>query len=785
MLLTLWLLVHSALPLSHPSDSLGIYSGRARQLDVQIPRFESDALVDGDLQDSVWAHAAVLTGFSQYAPNDGVAAADSTQVLVWYTASAIYFGIRAFELHGRPTATLADRDQIFGDDNVQILLGTFHDRKQALLFAVNPLGVQGDGALIEGANVTASGFIGGAVVGREQPDLSPDFVFQAHGRVTDWGYEVEIRIPFKSLRYQPRQPQDWSLNIVRQVKHSGFEDSWFPANRANATFIGQSGNLVGLSGMHRGLVVDLNPETTARAAGAPTASGYEYDMGNPQIGGNVRWGLSDNLTLNGTIKPDFSQIESDAGQLAFDPRQALFFPEKRPFFLEGSELFQVPQGLIYTRRIVQPVAAVKLTGTAGRTDIGLLSAVDQQFASASGTDNPIFTIVRAQRSLGHGSRIGVAYTDRIEGDDYNRVAEIDSRLVFKDIYGLNLQLGGSRTRSGGVTKTAPLWLSQFTVRHRVWGLRSLFAGISDDFRSTSGFIGRAGIVHAYVDPSYTRYGKAGALLQRFTGDIVVDGIWQYQKFIHSQGMQDKKLHFNVNAALRGGWNVGAGWFVETFGYDSALYAGYRLEVPAAGGGLDTIPFVGQPTIPNSEYIVQLNTPEWKHFSGGGFFLQGHDENFFEWASADLLLLSLDLSYRPTERLRNSVSYFWQQVNRRTDGSLVNVGRVLRAKMEYQLSRPLFVRLVGQYLQDQTDSLRDDSRTNAPILIAGPSGVRRTVASANNLFHVDVLLSYQPMPGTVVFAGYGSNMLDDDAFRFRGLKRTDDALFVKLSYLFRL
>ena len=787
MLLTVWLLVHSALPLplALSTDSLGIYSGRARQLDVRIPRFESDALVDGDLQDSVWAHAAVLTGFSQYAPNDGVAAADSTQVLVWYTASAIYFGIRAFELHGRPTATLADRDQIFGDDNVQILLGTFHDRKQALLFAVNPLGVQGDGALIEGANVTASGFIGGAVVGREQPDLSPDFVFQAHGRVTDWGYEVEIRIPFKSLRYQPRQPQDWSLNIVRQVKHSGFEDSWFPANRANATFIGQSGNLVGLSGMHRGLVVDLNPETTARAAGAPTASGYEYDMGNPQIGGNVRWGLSDNLTLNGTIKPDFSQIESDAGQLAFDPRQALFFPEKRPFFLEGSELFQVPQGLIYTRRIVQPVAAVKLTGTAGRTDIGLLSAVDQQFASASGTDNPIFTIVRAQRSLGHGSRIGVAYTDRIEGDDYNRVAEIDSRLVFKDIYGLNLQLGGSRTRSGGVTKTAPLWLSQFTVRHRVWGLRSLFAGISDDFRSTSGFIGRAGIVHAYVDPSYTRYGKAGALLQRFTGDIVVDGIWQYQKFIHSQGMQDKKLHFNVNAALRGGWNVGAGWFVETFGYDSALYAGYRLEVPAAGGGLDTIPFVGQPTIPNSEYIVQLNTPEWKHFSGGGFFLQGHDENFFEWASADLLLLSLDLSYRPTERLRNSVSYFWQQVNRRTDGSLVNVGRVLRAKMEYQLSRPLFVRLVGQYLQDQTDSLRDDSRTNAPILIAGPSGVRRTVASANNLFHVDVLLSYQPMPGTVVFAGYGSNMLDDDAFRFRGLKRTDDALFVKLSYLFRL
>ena len=160
----------AALVLLHCCDSAPSYSGRARQLDVPIPRFEADATIDGDLADSVWTHAARLTGFSQYAPNDGLAAADSTQVLVWYSATAIYFGIRAFELHGRPTMTLANRDQIFDDDNVQILLGTFNDGKRALLFAVNPVGVQGDGSLIEGTNITASGFIGGAVVGREQDE---------------------------------------------------------------------------------------------------------------------------------------------------------------------------------------------------------------------------------------------------------------------------------------------------------------------------------------------------------------------------------------------------------------------------------------------------------------------------------------------------------------------------------------------------------------------------------------------------------------------------------------
>src|SRR2546430_12244199 len=96
--------------LLHGGDS-ATYSGRDRQLDVQIPRFEADAVIDGDLSDSVWARAARLTGFSQYSPNDAVPAADSTQALVWYSATAIYSGIRAFELHGRPTMTLANRDQ--------------------------------------------------------------------------------------------------------------------------------------------------------------------------------------------------------------------------------------------------------------------------------------------------------------------------------------------------------------------------------------------------------------------------------------------------------------------------------------------------------------------------------------------------------------------------------------------------------------------------------------------------------------------------------------------------
>src|ERR1043166_8222035 len=134
------------------------------------PRVAPTVTVDGYCEKPVWARAALLNGFSQYAPNDGVPASDSTEVLVWYSPTAMYFGIRGFERHGAPTATLADRDRIFNDDNVQLLLGTFDDGHQALMFAVNPLGVQGDGSIVEGRNTSAGGFIGGAAVGREQAD---------------------------------------------------------------------------------------------------------------------------------------------------------------------------------------------------------------------------------------------------------------------------------------------------------------------------------------------------------------------------------------------------------------------------------------------------------------------------------------------------------------------------------------------------------------------------------------------------------------------------------------
>ncbi len=756
------------------------YVGRENQVNVRIPRIEADATIDGVINEAVWQQAALLTGFSGFSPHDGIPAADSTQVLVWYSPTALYFAIRGYELHGAVHATLADRDKISADDNVQILLGTFHDRRQAYVFGVNPLGVQMDGTIVEQGQSLVGGLIP-TLSGRAGSDLSQDFVFSSKGRLTNYGYDVEIRIPLKSLKYQSADEQSWDLNIVRQVQHSGNEDSWVPAKRSNNSFLGQSGTLDGLTGLSRGLVLDVNPSVTQKISGGPSPSGWKYGHSGPQVGGRVQWGITNTLTLNGAVNPDFAEVESDAGQLAFDPRQALFFHEKRPFFLEGLEAFNTPHNLIYTRRIVQPDVALKLTGKVAGTSIGLLSAADDRTLSASGQDRAIYNVLRAQRDIGAKSRLGIAYTDRVLGGDYNRVADVDGRVVFGDVYSASFQAAGSFDKAGVITRNAPLWEGIFARNGKQFGLRYVFTGIGNDFRARSGFISRPGVVHAAVDHHATRFGKPGSLLESLTGDILLDDTWQYRNFLHRGDAQDKKLHFGGSAGLRGGWRVGLGFYVETFGFDPDLYSPYQILAPTG----DTLPFVGTPRITNNDYVFSLATPQWAAFSGSVLYVGGFDENFFEWAQARIDLWQLGMSVRPSDRARIDATFAYQAYWRRSDGSLAGRTVIPRVKLEYQLTRSIFMRVVGEYVRSETDDLRDETRTFYPLLIGGQLATASRLRSA----HGDYLFSYKPTPGTVLFLGYGSELDGNpDAlqrFNWQPLKRASDYFFVKYSYLFRM
>jgi hypothetical protein len=266
-------------PSSNPSNKPepSIYNGRENRIAVQVPRLSHDVHVDGSLAEPAWVEAAVLTGFSQYRPVDGVPAEDSTEVLVWYADHEIHFGVRAFEPHGLVNASLADRDRIGADDYVTIFLDTFNDRRRALVFSVNPFGVQADGIWNESAAPRHGD-------DSDRTDLAPDFVYESRGRLTNWGWEVEIRIPFKSLRYQPQPVQTWGINIVRRVQHSGHQQTWTAARRGANSFLAQSGTLEQLADLRRGLVLDVNPVVTpGRTARAQPRAGSTTRRGPSRV----------------------------------------------------------------------------------------------------------------------------------------------------------------------------------------------------------------------------------------------------------------------------------------------------------------------------------------------------------------------------------------------------------------------------------------------------------------------------------------------------------------------
>jgi Domain of unknown function (DUF5916) len=768
-----------------------VYNGRASQTTVRAPRVqgrEGEIVVDGSLDEPAWSDAALLTGFSLYAPIDQRPAPDSTEVLVWYSSTAIYFGVRAFEPHGGEAgvhATLADRDRVGGDDNVELHLDTFHDQRRAFVFIVNPLGVQADGMKSE-----AGGFIPGSNVMPGQNDLSADFIWQSKGHVRPWGFEVEIRLPFKSLRYAARDVQDWGLQVQRNVQHSGYQETWTPARKASASFIGQEGALVGLTDMHHGEVLELNPELTSTTAGAPRvlAGGLPGDWRyepSAALGGNVKWGMTSNFVLNGTIKPDFSQVEADATQIATDLRFALFYPEKRPFFVEGSDQFNVPNTLVYTRQIVHPTAAAKVTGKVGGTDLALLSAVDAPQISRTPGENPVATILRVRRDFAGQSTAGVILSDREEGPAFNRLAGGDLRIVFGRLYFAQFQAVASTTRFGDSTLTGPMWEAVLDRTGRAFGFHYNIIGIQRNFAAWNGFVPRTGYVQPNVANRFTIYGRPGSLFERYNVFTTTSALWRYDDFFSGSHLLEDRLSASNEFLLHGGWSLNVNPALSSFAFDPRQYVGLLTPRPPAVGTTTYAPFAPSSRITTFVVAGRVNTPIFQRFDASVSTAAGNDVDFSETSRARRYDAGASVNWRPTDKLRINGSYVSSMLTRRADDQVTTRIRIPRVKVEYQLARPVFVRFVGQYNATSGDSLVRDPRTGLPLATVGPLGTRNLQRSPVTAFRVDWLFSYRPTPGTVFFTGYGSSLTEDDPLAFSRLRRVNDAFFVKASYLLRM
>lgn len=730
---------------------------------VPIPRIDTSITLDGVLDEPAWGQAARLTGFHQWQPVDGRPAEQETILLVWYSPDAIHIGVIAHDSDPASIrATFTDRDKVEGEDRVRLYLDTFDDQRRAAFFGVNGLGVQEDGLRSE-TGASAGQLFGG------QDDLNVDYLWYSKGRRTEQGYEVEVRIPFKSLQMNGTGPQQWGFNAVRYVMRSGYQDTWTDVRRANASFLAQEGTLTGLQDLERGMVFQAQPFVTSSWAGerAPDGSFQREDI-EPSAGLNLQFATS-TLAFDGTVNPDFSQVESDVGLITVNERFALFVPEKRPFFLKDIDLFSTPNQLIYTRRIADPIGGAKVTGKLGANGFAYLGAVDE-FPDA---DDAWFNIFRYRRDLGASSIAGVTYTDRVQGGAYNRVLEGDAHIVFGTIYFAEAQFGQSWTdlNDGSAAFTDPIWRLALDRTGRTWGFNYQINGIGTDFVAGSGFVPRTDVVNAHIFNRLAFYGAKGALLENFTTFFGPTWIYSYDGFGHDAPLEGEQS-INFQFQLRGGWRIEANPKLSFTSFDPDDYLGMETApgVPYLPPGRLTDLWTGE---------LQVETPTWQKFNAELEYGSGQVPLYAEGSEGRGVSIEGSINFRPSTTLRFEGSVAYVNLNRASDGSDFAESVIPRLKVEFQPSVPLLFRVVAQYQSTTQEALRDPV-TGDTLLVDGlPSA-----PFADHGLRVDFLASYEPNPGTVAYLGYGAASTTDEAFDFGSLQTQQDGFFLKLAYLYR-
>ncbi|HEX6100544.1 MAG TPA: DUF5916 domain-containing protein [Thermoanaerobaculia bacterium] len=383
---------------------------------VDIAKIDGTITVDGDPAEAAWAGARRIDGFVEYYKGDNNEPPAKTVGLLAYDAQAVYVAFVADD--PRPSAIrapLVDRDKVLGDqDYVAILIDTLNDRRSGVAFRVNPRGVQTD-SVVNDAN------------GEE--DFSPDFFYEAVARRTERGWTAEMRIPLASLRYPPTDPQTWGVIMMRNYPRDfRYIMSNTPIPKNSGCFLCHASEVAGLEGLPAGSHFTVAPYSTASISRQP-ASGNQQES---DVGLDLKWNPSAGLTIDGTLNPDFSQLEADVPQIEVNNRFALSYPEKRTFFLESVDLLSTPLAATYTRSIASPAWGMRATGHAGASAYTFLVAEDRGGGTTilPGPQGSEFVpqdsrsrvaLGRIRRSFGESFGALLVSTRENEGGGYNRV----------------------------------------------------------------------------------------------------------------------------------------------------------------------------------------------------------------------------------------------------------------------------------------------------------------------------------------------------------------------------
>jgi len=691
----------------------------------------------------------VITDFRQVDPGDGDPVSQPTTAYLSYDEKNLYAAFICKDDPSKIRATITRRDSIFSDDRVTLSLDTFHDRQRNFWFESNAYGVQQDGINTNGMD-----------------DLNFDTLWYSEGRIVEDGYVVFMTIPFKSLRFPNTPVQSWGILLSRAIQRNNEWANWpYLTWRLMPSWQGQFGELTGIRDISPGRNMQFIPYAgfsrasylTNESRWNPSANGLQYDSKNDfRAGLDAKMVLRDSLTLDMTLNPDFSQVESDSPQVTINQRFEVFFPEKRPFFMENADYFQTPENLFFSRRMADPQFGARLTGKIGRWGVGALAGDDRapgELAPADAGyhgDRAAIGIFRLYREFGEESRVGGLVTSRDFGGSSNRVFSLDTRLKLNKNLILTGQWMGSRSlRLDGENRNGAAGYLRLSQSGRHFSANAYYRDRSAGFETDLGFITRVDIRETGGSVGYSwRPEKKGTIISygpSLSGSVIYD---------HGGTLTD--------------WSVSPSFRVELPRYTMLSFT--HNESFERFAGMD---FRGR----SDNVSITSEWQKWLRLSSG--LAYGNEINYYPAAGelpfqAKSLATNFSLNFIPTPQLQIDETYIYTRLASAGRGTVFN-NHIWRTKANYQFTREFSLRAIVDY--------------NGVL----PNEALVSLERSKRL-GLDVLFTYMLHPGTALHIGYTDNYenlrFDPTVSPFvrRGSfpdTYTGRQVFVKFSYLLRM
>ncbi|MEJ2582325.1 MAG: DUF5916 domain-containing protein, partial [Acidobacteriota bacterium] len=638
------------------------------------------------LDETMWERAWTMPLDYEVSPGENTSPPAQTEVLVMYDASRIYLGFRAHDPNPESIrAHLSDRDGAWQDDWVGVVLDTFNDERRSYLFIVNPLGVQMDDIEGEGGTTPWDG------------------IWNSAATITDQGWSAELEIPFSTLRFQRSAgPQVWGFDAIRAYpRNVSHRMGAFPRDRSNNCYLCQALKIEGFAGVSPGRNIEIDPTlTTSRTGEREVIPDGSMDTGDTEIdlGLTARWGVTPNLTLSGTVNPDFSQVEADAFQLTVNRPFAIFFPELRPFFMEGADFFDTSMDVVYTRMMRDPEWGLKLTGKEGSHTIGAYVVEDETtnliIPGSEGSDFAVLdqpntaTVLRYKYDVGNRFTLGGIFTNR-DGTDYlNRVAGVDGdlRLTAKDRISLQLLRSSTRYPNSVVEDfdqpkgTLDDWATEVVYVHdtRTWEWWAAFQDVGARFRADLGFMPRVDRQHREVGLGYQWNATDTSWYSRMDIKAKVEDTVGQTGFLL---FHEDVVQFTVEGPYQSHSVIRPSRAREGFNGQEFDVSRLRLHVCAHPNG---------------------HSHTWLNLDGGG------KVDYVNTRLGDFLNLDVGFSYRFGRHLSVEPSYVWEGMD--VDEERLYTTSIAKLYASWQFNARCFARAILQYVDDEFNTgLYSDDR----------------------------------------------------------------------------